>query len=75
MAKEVRLTKKEVLEMFDQVDFREHFKGTGKSEAEIKGRNPWKTLTFGGFADIILKLYAQGNLLGKMAHLVVNKHD
>ncbi len=36
MAKSERLTKKDVLEMFDQVDFREHFKGTGKSEAEIK---------------------------------------
>ena len=35
MAK-VRLTKKEVLKMFKEVDFLEHFKGTGKTEAEIK---------------------------------------
>lgn len=34
--KNVRLTKKEVLKMFGEVDFYEHFKGTGKTESEIK---------------------------------------
>lgn len=36
MAKKVRLTKKEVLNMFREVDFYEHFKGTGRTESEIK---------------------------------------
>lgn len=32
----VRLNKRDVLKMFGEVDFFEHFKGTGKTESEIK---------------------------------------
>ncbi len=36
MAKTERMTKKEVLKMFEDVNFHEHFKGTGMTESDVK---------------------------------------
>lgn len=36
MAKTERMTKKEVLNMFEDVNFHEHFKGTGMTESDVK---------------------------------------